>query len=524
MNPVSDTLATAAAAESGLHVRAEHILLPGLGLGLAGDYLLRNGPLGPGLVVWLALLTAAALWLTRAAGQTRQRTLATWSATALVAALFTVLRDLEAIIPMMLFVILVCAVLTALETGGIALRAARVRDYFLAGFSFPLQMLTWTPRLLKQADLSSVTRNPKLPGVVRGIMIAVPVLLVFGALFASADAGFTRYASALTDIISPELLQHLLLVLVFGWLGTSLLGVGCRKAATTQNSEVTAPKLGVGTTETHVVLALVSALFVAFVVLQLGYLFGGNDTIVNTSGLTIADYARRGFFELVVVAALTLGLLLVLDATDCERHVLRRYGTVLIACVLVILASALQRLFLYTDAFGMTIERFSALAVMLWQAFNLVSFALTVLRGRIAGFASALVISGIASLFLLALVNPGAVVARINLERAVEDSRPLDVDYLMVLRADAVPAIMDNFDALPATQQCEIARGLLARYPIALDGTPLARHAGYDWRSWNAAWTSAAKAVGARADALYDAAGVMRTEGPLLLSPSLPPC
>ena len=525
MNSDADTLGNTAAAESALYGRVEHILLCGLGLGLAGDYLLRAGPIGPGLFAWLALLAAAALWLARDAGKQRRRMLAIWSATALLAAAFTTLRAIDPVKPMMLLVVLVSAVLTALETGGIALRAARVRDYFFAGFNFPLQLLTWTPRLLKQADLSTVMRHPGLPGVVRGILIAVPVLLVFGALFASADAGFSRYAAALTDVISPDLLRHLLLVTVFGWLGTSLLGVGCRRAASSPVATVAPPpKLGVGATETHVLLALVSTLFVAFVLLQLGYLFGGSDMIMNTSGLTVAEYARRGFFELVAVAALTLGLLLALDATDCERHILRRYGTVLILCVLIILASALQRLFLYTGAFGMTIERFSALAVMLWQAFNMVSFALTVLRERFAGFASAMVISGITSLFLLALANPGAVVARINLERAVQDGRPLDVQYLRLLGADAVPAMLDRFSELSATQQCEIARILLAEYAISADGARLPRGADYDWRRWNAAYASAETAIGSRATELFAAAGVMPLTTPLIFNDPPPPC
>ena len=519
----TDTLASPAAADSALYTRAEQVLLPGLGLGIAGDMLLRDGPFGPGLFLWLALLTAAALWLTRSADAVRRRTLVTWSAFALVAAAFTTLRDLEALIPMMLLVVLACALLTSLETGGITLRAARVRDYFVTAFSFPLQMLTWTPRIMKQADLSAVTRNPKVPGLVRGILLAIPVLIVFGALFASADAGFTRYATALTDLISPEILQHILLIGIFGWLGTSLLGVGSRRPpAALVTTPEPAAKLSLGALETHVVLALLSALFVAFVVLQLGYLFGGTDVIVNTSGLTVAEYARRGFFELVVVAALTLGLLLVFDATDCERHVLRRYGTMLVVCVLVILASALQRLFLYTAAFGMTIERFSALAVMLWQAFNLVAFAFTVLRGRIAGFASMLVISGIGSLLLLALVNPGAIVAKINLERAVEDAQPLDVAYLRVLGADAVPPILDSFERLPRTEQCLLARDLLIRYaPPATADTP---DENANSLPWNAARAAAERAVDLRSDELYEAAGVIR--GPDAFAPGaeLPSC
>lgn len=500
MNPTTDTVQTTHSRTGiALHTRAEHLLLPGLLMGIAGDYLLREGPHGPGLFLWLALLAAFALWLMRGAGAERLRSIATWSAVALCAALVTMLRDLDGMIAAMLVVVLLCAVITSLQTSGVALRAAQVRDYVVTGFSFPLQMLTLTPRLLHQADLSAVTRNQRAPGIVRGILLAIPVLLIFGMLFAAADAGFSQYLAAATGVISPRTLQHLLLALIFGWLATSLLGMACRAApagslpaGNTALPDSAAP-LRIGATETHVVLLLVSVLFASFVLLQLGYLFGGTDVIVNTSGLTVAEHARRGFFELVVVSMLTLAFLFGVSMTDCEPRILRRYGSVLIACVLVILVSALQRLFLYTDAFGLTIERFSALAAIGWIVFNLLSFSVTVLRGNVRGFASGIAISGIGCLLLFGFINPAGMVARINLERSIEGNPPLDAAYLAELGADTIPLVLERFDELEPAAQCSFAAAIVARYPEAVTGESTG--ADEDWRFWNIARMSARSAI-----------------------------
>lgn len=500
MNPATDTLYTTNTAGSGipLHARAERLLLPGLALGLAGDFLLREGPYGIGLFLWLGLLAACALWLARDAGTLRLRTIALCSAAAMLAALVTVLRDFEGLIPPMLLAILLCAVITSLATSGIALRAAQVRDYVVTGFSLPLQVLTLAPRVLHQADLSTVTRNESAPRVARGIVFAIPVLLIFGILFAAADAGFSQYLATITKVVSPRTLQHLLLSMVFAWLATSLLGIACRAAPQAGASSAgtalpaSAP-LRIGATEMHVVLALVSLLFAAFVLLQLGYLFGGTDVIVGTSGLTVAEHARRGFFELVIVAALTLAFLFGASLTDCEPRILRRYGSVLIACVFVILVSALQRLFLYTDAFGLTIERFSALAAIAWLVFNLAAFSATVLRGDVRGFASGIAMSAIGSLLLLGLVNPAGMVARINLERSIEHSLPLDTHYLLSLGADAIPPVLERFDALQPAEQCRLAGGIVSRYPFVVTGADA--DANDDWRQWNLARTLARSAV-----------------------------
>lgn len=489
----ADSTAVADSTEPALHGRAGQLLLSALGLGIAGDLLLREGLFGVGLVLWLGLLAGAALRLTRTASLTRRRSLLLWSGVAMLAALMTVLRDLEPLIPLQLFVVLGAAVLTSLETGGLTLRAARVRDYFIAGFSLPLQLVAGAPQLLQQADVGSTLRHQRTPAVVRGVMLALPLLLVFGSLFAVADAGFSRYVGSITNVVSIAALQHLLLVLVFAWLGASLLRIACRKpAGAAAASSAPTAVIRIGVVETHVVLALVSALFVAFVLLQLGYLFGGSEVIVGTSGLTVAEHARRGFFELVIVAALTLALLLACSATDCDRKLLRRYGTVLIVCVLVILASALQRLWLYTDAFGLTLSRFSALLAILWLVFNLLSFAATVLRNNPTGFASGIAVSLLACLLLLAAVNPAALVARINLERSAQQGIALDMHYLLNLRADALPLILQRYATLDAAAQCQVALHVGERYPVPLTDAPVVAD---DWRLWNLARSRARAAV-----------------------------
>lgn len=516
-SPASSAADTPAATAPAFWPAPQHLVLGGAALGLAAGYLLWNGPTGPGLLVWLLLLAGTAAWLGRAAGMQRLRMLALWSATAVAAALLLVLRDLPILIPAMWLVILAAAVLTLLEASGVSLRTARLGDHLRAAFRLPLNVLSLAPRLLGRIDLNHYTRNPRLSGLLRGTVLALPLLAIFIALFAAADATFNRYAMQLTGLFSADSLQYLLMAAVYGWIATGLLASACLQPSA---AALRSPRqLRLGTLEAGIILGLTSALFVLFVLLQLGYLFGGAETIERTSGLTLAQYARRGFFELLMVAGLTLALLLGLGATDCDRRVFRRFGTILVACVLIILVSAAQRLWLYTTAFGLTVDRFNALAVMLWQACNLLAFAATVLRERVEAFASMLVISGIATLLLLALVNPAAVVTRINLERALAGEIRLDSNYLMSLGSDAVPVLLDHYDALPASAQCEIAWRAVLAYPVATDGNRLRSQ--HDWRNWNASRAAAQGAVDARRSELDIAAAARGGQLPVPL-PGLP--
>lgn len=258
------------------------------------------------------------------------------------------------------------------------------------------------------------------------------------------------------------------------------------------------PRLGAE--ETATVLGLLSVLFLAFMGLQLGYLFGGQATIEATSGLTPAEYARRGFFELVLVAGLTLAVLLVGDRVSSARRVFRGLAGLLVVCVMVILVSAAQRLWLYTAAFGLTLDRITAAAVMAWLAVVLPLFAATVLRGRPRRFASGAVVAGVAAVFLLVLTDPAALAARSNLDRAAEGVREADVEYLLRLGAGAVPAVVGPIDELPEAPRCRAAARLLERWDG--DGGRAGAGGGADWRAWNAAREAVAEnASGLRARA-----------------------
>jgi len=215
--------------------------------------------------------------------------------------------------------------------------------------------------------------------------------------------------------------------------------------------------------------------------------------IEQTSGLTLAQYARRGFFELMVVALLAMAILHGVCAGHAGR--LRVLGLVLVALVMCILLSAVQRLALYIDAFGLTLSRLLASACMVWVTCCLWMFAAALICRRATGLASGYLLSGVAMVLMLAVANPAALVASVNLQQAImkfsQDGgvSQLDVDYLLQLGPDVVPVVLDRLADLPQEQQCRLASGLRSRYwpkPVA----------DADWRAWNASRSAAERAVG----------------------------
>jgi hypothetical protein len=321
-----------------------------------------------------------------------------------------------------------------------------------------------------------------LARVVRGVLIAVPVLLIFGMLFASADAIFASWTTGLFDwdLDLGQVPERATIAFVIAWAVAGLLAVaagaldiepGGERPAGTSAAEMQSlgaaaatPTVGpapgpgrLGSVEGLIVLYAVTGLFAVFVGLQVAYLFGGLDTL-SAGGITYSSYARRGFFELVAATGLAGGLVLVLHAVVEQRTRAFVGGAVALAgLTVVILVSAALRLRLYQEAYGWTELRFYIYATMAWMAILIGGGVVLLVRDRLRWISHLMAMSAIVVLVVVNVVGPQRHVAEQNVARLLDptlvpkDGRAgLDLDYLSWLGDDAVPALVLALPALDA--------------------------------------------------------------------------
>jgi hypothetical protein len=463
--------------------RASLAVLLAIGLGIAADQLvLRQGLTGAGFACWMVLMLAAVHCLSRSECRSPWQTC--WTVFALLAALLLSYRSTPALVPMMLLVLLSCGVNWILKQRSGNWRDINVLDYPWTTLRIPVLFLQSLWHSVGAVDPALVPRS-RVRGVVKGLVLATPMVLVFALLFASADARFSGYLSSATQVFSFSAVEHLITTALMSVLSFGLLAMVLRKP---DPGRLQVPeRLSLGPEETLIIMGSLVLLFLVFVTLQASYLFGGQGIIEQTSDLTVAEYARRGFFELLVVAGLTLLVLLVMSGLRCDVRSFRPLAVIMVGLVLIIMISALQRLLLYVETFGLTVDRLLALGVVLWLTGTLVGFVLTVLRGRHEGFAFGSVVFGMVLLLAAGFMNPAVVVARTNIESAVADGdRPVDLQYLVNLGGDAIPLIMARFDELPAQQQCYLGHALKGWLEAPKQA---------DWRQWNWSRAAAVRAV-----------------------------
>ena len=440
---------------------AGRILADALLLGIVGDALLRVPSWGVNLALWSIGIVAALLTLARRRHDSVPDDARWVSASAIALGLMFAWRDTAdlAVYNALALAGTLLVLATAIAHGpGFAVAATRVRDLVQSGLNIGIGTLFgMLPLVFSDVSLRDVAQSRGTARVIVGVraaLIAIPLLLVFGGLFASADPVFARIAGDALRIDAEKVASHLIMTGGIAWV------VGGFLRATVLGSPGAMligriPDVSLGLTEVSVALGSLVILFAAFVAVQLRYFFGGDALVQATAGMSYAEYARRGFFELVAVAALVLPVLLAANVllrrdTAHAQRTYRALSLTLLGLLAVIMYSAFARMQLYQAVYGFSTDRLYATVFMAWLVVVFGWFAVTVLREREARFLIGVLVSAWGFLAGLNTANPAAWVARANIARA-ERGKELDVHYLTRLGADAVPALTRYLVTKPLT-------------------------------------------------------------------------
>jgi len=533
-------------------------------VGVAGNILLRQTPWGLNAFLFVTLFVAGLLMLMRRSRPEllNLTNLSLAGAMLFFGTMFLVRDSIEMRVADTIAVIIAMGVLIP---GSFGIRAriggtfhyiagliAAALSSFFGGFVLLAADIDW-----KAMPGNGLSRS--VFAVLRGLAIALPLVLIFGALFMAADAVFEGWVNRAIDFELDTIISHVMLTSVLAWLTAGYLrsavggsftaepetpatATGHRTdgpsyvqkvadepvdtentlpnnatvvehinatdvpedatSAATPAASADAPPakkqkrdwqnidssklphvFTLGTVEIGIILGLLNGLFLIFVIAQVPYLFGGMELVQNTPDFKLADYARRGFGELVAVSALVLPILLVghwLVRKDkpVTGTLFRVLVGIQIALLFVIMASAVQRLVLLTGnlGYGLTTIRLYPLIFMAWLAVVFVWFSATVLRGARQHFAWGALWSAFVILGATNLMNPDKFIVEHNLA-LMREGREFDAYFNTSLSDDALPSV---FLALPDMND-EDARW--AAYSLARRHCEKLEEA--DLRSWN---------------------------------------
>jgi hypothetical protein len=347
---------------------------------------------------------------------------------------------------------------------------------------------------IRKEQTARGTSGTSLPlwGIVRGMVIAFPIVVFFGSLLASADLVFSQKLGEFLGLFSigklAENFLRLILILVYGYL---LAGIFLHAASRSKDEKLIGEdkpviKPFLGFTESAIVLGSVSILFLLFVIVQFQYFFGG-ATNIGVAGYTYSQYARRGFNELVTVAFFSLVMILGLSTVtrrtdDREKRVYSGLSVVIVGLVMVILVSAYQRISLAIAWHGFSRLRLYPRVFLVWLGVLLITVVVLEIFRRERYFAFATVLASLGFALSLTLVNVDAAIIKHNVPRVLQ-GRKLNVAHLASLSSDAVPALVEEYRSTSYSQSIHEGLGAALACYLHNDSHPDAYNP--DWRSFN---------------------------------------
>jgi hypothetical protein len=365
-------------------------------------------------------------------------------------------------------VILLLQVIAALSHG------ERLRGYVLADYFkvllIPLHFLAQL--FANNGAIATFFSNNKdqvtMSQIKRGIAITIPFLLIFIILFSSADLIFQKYLHQIFEF-NPDTMPRLFWI---AFATCAFIGfysyIFAAEQARKEKSQTQKAPYNIGRIESSILFGSVNVLFLIFIFVQFTYLFGGERNI-TAQGFTYAEYARRGFGELVTVAIISLLLLLTTEKsvrTAGSEHTVgfKLLSTALVVQVTLIMASAFMRLLLYEEAYGFTTLRLYSHCFVIWLA---VVFLFVLLKidfdNRDNALALRIFISMILFLAFMNVLNPDSFIAKHNIER-YQATGLLDIDYLNSLSDDAIPELMKALEGADSDVIQPLAEKLHQRY------------------------------------------------------------
>lgn len=450
-----------------------------------GAWIMYDAVPGANWGIWTAAASLGLILVARARGTLDSSILLLVATATVLASGAAVTADpiIHGLTCLSVMLFLALAMLLAINPGLNRLSAAFVISApFVAGGTALVESFT------RLVDLSRMFRSSTARATVRGIFITVPVVALFALLLAGADPIFASWRDELARILATwsfiprTIFFCALLIVVLGAYGFAARASASLAAPFTRKSTNAGDGRWLGATERLILISAVTALFWLFIAVQLSYLFG-NVPRMPGSEMTFAEYARKGFGELTVVATCSVILILVSERygkVNGHAGKVRALTIALLLAVLILLASAFHRVSLYEAAYGFTVARLYAQVYMTVLGAALLALAEGVLRTLDTGALFRRVFAlAVLAFLLLVFWNHEGWIASANIDRYATTGK-LDVSYLTRdLSPNAVPVAVSSLKTLPEPARTQLHDAIVARY-----GTGRRLHVDR-WFEWN---------------------------------------
>lgn len=260
----------------------------------------------------------------------------------------------------------------------------------------------------------------KVIPVLIGVLIGLPLVIIMAKLLADADMVFDALLSGLLNkIFVPENIIMIILLFLFAFFNTY---AGIAYLAKKRIKEQAVDHQTGNADLAFTVNLMLAILYVIFSSIQIIYLFAGHMQL--PAGITYAEYARSGFFQLLGVCSINIIIVLVTALFFKPDRRVRAALTVICACTYIMVFSSGWRMSLYIQAYGLTELRVLVLWALAVISITMAGLIVYVYDSRFKLFKFVAVSLAVCYL-ILAYSRPDSIIASYNIKHQKCDSNSI---------------------------------------------------------------------------------------------------
>ncbi|HEY8911119.1 MAG TPA: DUF4173 domain-containing protein [Desulfosporosinus sp.] len=286
--------------------------------------------------------------------------------------------------------------------------------------------------------------------VLIGLVISIPLLLIIVSLLSSADKVFNHFIgeilSSFGNINIADFVLQGMIALFITVISFSYLWSFSKPNSSLKNQQlgsIKPNKISCDPIISITILSVINCVYVAFTIIQFAYLFSSVNNALPPD-FTYSEYARRGFFELLIVTLINFSLLLssirfTQKGGKLVARTVQILHSLLILCTVVILLSAYFRMSLYEAAYGYTYLRVLTHSFMIFLCVLFLIAFYKIWNERISLLKPYIVLT-LTAYMIINFANIDVLIARNNVDRYIETGK-LDTNYFSNLSYDSIPVL-----------------------------------------------------------------------------------
>ncbi len=297
------------------------------------------------------------------------------------------------------------------------------------------------PILSLQKYREEIVKNTLYMRIGLAMVITLPMMALFLALFMASDPNFSHFIEDIFSFTNPFESQHIFTIPILFFFFLVLFGYALSNDISRTINLHTNPfdPIVIG-----IFLGMLNFLFISFLLFQLAYIFGG-ESYINEAGLTVAYYAREGFFQLATVMSIVIVIFLVVIYRYKNEKIIAIMMSGLMLQTMIMGYASLKKMYLYQSLKGATVLRYYVewfdymLLVLL-----LIGIIYLFTKRPFYQMLNLVATVGLISFTIVASVNIDGMVARQNITQFANTPKELDRELLSTLSIDALPYIQET--------------------------------------------------------------------------------